>query len=64
MPLARSPLIAATFIIFTLPWNKFLWPLLIVFDEDMKTLPVGIAAFAPVVGTHTRSKAMPLPWRR
>jgi multiple sugar transport system permease protein len=54
LPLARSPLIAATVIIFTLNWNNFLWPLLIVFDEDMKTLPVGIAAFAPVVGTHTQ----------
>jgi multiple sugar transport system permease protein len=54
LPLARSPLIAATVIIFTLNWNNFLWPLLITFDEDMKTLPVGIAAFAPVVGTHTQ----------
>ena len=54
LPLARSPLIAATVIIFTLNWNNFLWPLLITFDEDMKTLPVGIAAFAPVVGTRTQ----------
>jgi multiple sugar transport system permease protein len=28
--------------------------LLITFDDSMKTLPVGIAAFAPVVGTHTQ----------
>jgi len=28
--------------------------LLIIFDDDMKTLPVGIAAFAPQVGTHTQ----------
>jgi multiple sugar transport system permease protein len=54
LPLARSPAIAATVIVFTLNWNNFLWPLLITFDEDMKTLPVGIAAFAPVVGTHTQ----------
>ena len=54
LPLARSPLIAATVIVFTLNWNNFLWPLLIVFDEEMKTLPVGIAAFAPVVGAHTQ----------
>ncbi|MBV9247517.1 MAG: carbohydrate ABC transporter permease [Methylobacteriaceae bacterium] len=54
LPLARSPLIAATVIVFTLNWNNFLWPLLIIFDEDMKTLPVGIAAFAPVIGTHTQ----------
>ena len=54
LPLARAPLIAATVIVFTLNWNNFLWPLLIVFDESMKTMPVGIARFAPVVGTHTQ----------
>ena len=54
LPLARAPMIAAAVIIFTLNWNNFLWPLLVVFDERMKTLPVGIAAFAPVVGSHTQ----------
>lgn len=54
LPLARAPLIAASVILFTLNWNNFLWPLLVTFDEDMKTLPVGIAAFTPVVGTHTQ----------
>ena len=54
LPLARSPIIAASVIVFTLNWNNFLWPLLVTFDQDMKTLPVGIAAFAPVVGTHTQ----------
>jgi multiple sugar transport system permease protein len=53
-PLARAPMIATAVIIFTLNWNNFLWPLLVTFDEDMKTLPVGVAAFAPVVGTHTQ----------
>jgi len=54
LPLARAPTIAASVIIFTLNWNNFLWPLLVTFDESMKTLPVGIAAFTPVVGTHTQ----------
>lgn len=54
LPLARAPLIAATVIIFTLNWNNFLWPLLVTFDDAMKTMPVGIAAFAPNVGTHTQ----------
>ncbi len=53
-PLARAPMIATAVIIFTLNWNNFLWPLLVTFDEDMKTLPVGVAAFAPVVGTQTQ----------
>ncbi|MCY4462279.1 MAG: carbohydrate ABC transporter permease [Albidovulum sp.] len=54
LPLARAPMIAAAVIIFTLNWNNFLWPLLVIFDENMKTLPVGIAVFAPVVGSHTQ----------
>ncbi len=54
MPLARAPLIAATVIIFVLNWNNFLWPLLAVFEDDMKTLPVGIAAFTPLYGTATQ----------
>jgi multiple sugar transport system permease protein len=41
-------------LLFTLNWNAFLWPLLIVFSDDMKTMPVGIAAFTPVVGAHTQ----------
>jgi len=54
LPLARAPLLAATILLFTTNWNAFLWPLLIVFEERMKTMPVGIAAFTPVVGTHTQ----------
>jgi len=54
LPLARAPAIAASVILFTLNWNNFLWPLLVTFDESMKTLPVGIAAFTPVAGTHTQ----------
>lgn len=54
LPLARAPTIAATVIIFTLNWNNFLWPLLVTFDEGMKTLPVGIAVFAPGVGSKTQ----------
>jgi len=54
LPLARAPIIATTILLFTLNWNSFLWPLLIIFDDNMKTMPVGIAAFTPVVGTHTQ----------
>jgi multiple sugar transport system permease protein len=54
LPLARAPLIAATVIIFVLNWNNFLWPLLITFDDAMKTLPIGIAAFTPGHGTSTQ----------
>ena len=54
LPLARAPLIASTVIVFTLNWNNFLWPLLVTFNENMKTLPVGIAVFAPGVGSKTQ----------
>jgi ABC-type glycerol-3-phosphate transport system permease component len=54
LPLARAPAIAASVILFTLNWNNLLWPLLVTFDDKMKTLPVGMAQFAPVVGSHTQ----------
>ena len=60
LPMARAPLIAATVIVFTLNWNNFLWPLLATFDEDMKVLPVGLAAFTPVLGTHTQLEGFAL----
>ena len=59
-PLARAPMIATTVILFTLNWNSFLWPLLVTFDDSMKTLPVGIAAFTPELGTHTQLEGFAL----
>ncbi len=53
-PLARAPMIATIVIIFTLNWNNFVWPLLVVFEENMKTLPVGIAQFMPIEGSYTQ----------
>ncbi|MXZ25184.1 MAG: ABC transporter permease subunit [Caldilineaceae bacterium SB0665_bin_21] len=46
LPLARATVIAAAVLLFTTNWNTFLWPLLITFSEEMKTLPTGMAAFA------------------
>ncbi len=54
LPLARAPIIASTILLFTNNWNAYLWPLLIVFTEDMKTMPVGMAQFTPVIGAHTQ----------
>jgi multiple sugar transport system permease protein len=54
LPLARAPAIASAILIFAANWNAFLWPLLIAFEEKMKTLTVGAAYFAPVVGGHTQ----------
>ena len=54
VPLAKPTYIAYGLVSVSYHWNNFLWPLLVTFDEEMKTLPVGIAAFAPVIGSHTQ----------
>lgn len=45
LPLARSVTLAGAILIFTDNWNDFLWPLLVAFHEEWKTLPVGAASF-------------------
>jgi multiple sugar transport system permease protein len=54
LPLARSPITASAILVFTANWNDFLWPLLVALTENMKTLAVGAAQFAPVIGGHTQ----------
>ncbi len=46
--------VAGAILLFTTYWNAFLWPLLVAFKDDMKTLPVGMAAFAPITGQQTQ----------
>jgi multiple sugar transport system permease protein len=54
LPLARSPMVASTILLFTANWNAYLWPLLITFTDDMKTMPVGVAEFSPASGSYTQ----------
>jgi multiple sugar transport system permease protein len=54
LPISKPAIIAASILLFTANWNAFLWPLLIAFKEELKTLPVGMAAYAPNVGTYTQ----------
>ena len=54
LPLSKSTIVAASVLLFTTNWNAFLWPLLITFSEKMKTLPIGMAAFAPVTMNRTQ----------
>jgi ABC-type glycerol-3-phosphate transport system permease component len=54
LPLARAPLLASTILLLITNWNNYLWPSLIIFTEEMKTMPVGFAAFSPAVGTYTQ----------
>lgn len=56
LPLARPATIAASILMFTNNWNAFLWPLLIIFKKEMKTLPLGMAYFNPSVGQATAER--------
>lgn len=45
MPLSGPVLAALTIFVSLNTWNEFLWPLIITNSLDMRTLPVGLAAF-------------------
>ncbi|MBX3052820.1 MAG: carbohydrate ABC transporter permease [Caldilineaceae bacterium] len=45
MPLSGPVLAALTIFVFLGSWNDFLWPLVITASEEMRTIPVGLAAF-------------------
>jgi multiple sugar transport system permease protein len=45
LPLAQPATLAGAILIFTENWNSFLWPLLVAFKEEWRTLPVGTASF-------------------
>jgi multiple sugar transport system permease protein len=45
LPLARPALAALVIFAFLGSWNNFLWPLVVVSTESMKTLPLGIVEF-------------------
>ncbi|UQX89182.1 carbohydrate ABC transporter permease [Jatrophihabitans telluris] len=49
MPLARPALLTLGLFHFMYNWNDLLWPLIITTDNNMATLPAGLAQFA---GTH------------
>jgi len=54
LPMAKSAAIASTVILFTANWNLYLWPLLVTFKEEMKTLPIGISEFSSISGSHAQ----------
>ena len=47
VPLARPAMVAAAILLFASYWNAFVWPLLVTFQDSMKTLPVGMLIFSP-----------------
>ncbi len=45
LPLSRAPLAALAIFVFTIQWDNFLWPLVILDDPNLYTLPLGLAQF-------------------
>ncbi|MFE7356877.1 carbohydrate ABC transporter permease [Streptomyces sp. NPDC057543] len=50
MPVSRPAVSAVTIFVFVGVWNNFLWPLLVVTDPEMMTLPVGLTSVQDVFG--------------
>ena len=44
-PLVKSVLATAALILFIESWNDFLWPVIIINSENLRTIPVGVAFF-------------------
>lgn len=50
MPLMKSALTALGLFIFIWTWNSFLWPLIILHEESMYTLPIGLVTLQDNLG--------------
>ncbi|WP_367124956.1 carbohydrate ABC transporter permease [Streptomyces phytohabitans] len=50
MPLSKPAISAVTIFVFVWAWNNFLWPLLVVTDPEMMTLPVGLTSVQDAFG--------------
>lgn len=52
LPLSRTALSTLAIFIFTWNWDSFLWPLLVVQSDSLRTLPLGIATFESSYSTN------------
>jgi len=50
VPLAKPAIVAIGIFSFLWTWNDYLWPLIILSETKLRTLPVGIAALGNVYG--------------
>ena len=50
LPVARPGLAAVGIFIFMYHWNDFLWPMVVLKDEPLRTLPLGVAVFSEGFG--------------
>lgn len=51
VPLVRAPIAVVGVFVFIEYWNNFLWPLIVINDPSMATLPVGLQMFTGERGT-------------
>ncbi len=61
LPLARGAIATLAIITFLTSWNDFLWPLLILNDRTLQTLPVGLAT---IQGQYTFDYGKLMAWLR
>jgi multiple sugar transport system permease protein len=52
LPLVKPALAALCIFTFLGNWNAYLWPLIVIRSEEMRTLPVGIAFFSSEAGSQ------------
>ena len=45
MPMVRPSMVVVAVLTFNLSWNSYLWPLIVASGDDLRTLPLGMAAF-------------------
>jgi multiple sugar transport system permease protein len=53
LPLARPGLIVLAIFTFLINYNSFFWPLILIKDDNLRTLPIGLRAFDSTYGTDT-----------
>lgn len=54
LPLSKPALSTVTILTFISNWNSFYWPMIAIRDDNLKTLPVGIAQFMGSVNSNAQ----------
>lgn len=54
LPLSKPALSTVTILTFISNWNSFLWPMIAIREDSLKTLPVGIAQFMGSVNSNAQ----------
>ncbi len=52
MPLSRAAIAAVAIFIFVISWNNFIWPFIVITNNDMMTIPVGLATVQTSYGVR------------